>query len=219
MSSHWLTVGQQQRVDVLGDLSPKTTDVWVAMHGYGQLVEYFKRHFRELATAERAFVLPQGAHKFYLEGTEGRVGASWMTKDAREKDILNQRLYLGAVLDWVVQRAPNARLHIVGFSQGVATAMRFIGYSHHEFSSLLAWAGSWPPDLQERNITALAALKMSAWFGTTDPFVQEAKKQERIDFYAQQYDLHPEIGTYDGAHTFDAAILKAEIERLEFETT
>lgn len=219
MSSHWLTVGQQQRVDVLGDLSSKTSNVWIAMHGYGQLVEYFKRHFRELATEERAFVFPQGAHKFYLQGTEGRVGASWMTKDAREKDILNQRLYLGAMMDWVVQRAPEARLHIVGFSQGVATAMRFIGYTHHRFETLLAWAGSWPPDLQERSRDAIAQMKMSAWFGTQDPFVDPEKKRERIALYAEKFGLHPEVGSYEGAHTFDAEILKSEIGRLEQETT
>ena len=39
-------------------------------------------------------IAPQGLHKFYLEGTSGRVGASWMTKENREDDIKNYLVYL-----------------------------------------------------------------------------------------------------------------------------
>ena len=62
MSKFFLEVPQKQRVDVLGTLNESTTDVWIALHGYGQLVEYFQRHFRSMVTPTRAFVFPQGAH-------------------------------------------------------------------------------------------------------------------------------------------------------------
>lgn len=215
MSKHFLEARQKQRVDVLGELNESTTDIWLALHGYGQLVEYFQRHFRGSVSASRAFVFPQGAHKFYLQGTEGRVGASWMTKEDRLTDIDNQRLYLDEVCNWALTQAPNARFHMVGFSQGVATGMRFLGHSKVTFHSLLAWAGSWPPDLDEKSQLATRALHMSAWFGTVDPFVDEAKKQERITHYHENYGIIPEVGMYDGAHTFDSDILASEIARLE----
>ena len=122
--THWIPVAQEQIVDSLGTLSDATKHVWVGLHGYGQLVQLFARHFRSLATEERAFVFPQGPHKFYLNGVHGRVGASWMTKDERLVDITNQRLYLGFVFQWIKQHAPKATIHCVGFSQGVATIMR-----------------------------------------------------------------------------------------------
>ena len=215
MSTHFLEVRQKQRVEVLGELHENTTDIWLALHGYGQLVEYFQRHFRGSVSSSRAFVFPQGAHKFYLQGTEGRVGASWMTKEDRLTDIVNQRLYLDEVCNWVSTQAPNARFHMVGFSQGVATGMRFLGYSTVTFHSLLAWAGSWPPDLDENSQASTRALHMSAWFGTEDPFVDEAKKQERINHYKENYSIVPEVGTYEGKHTFDSDILASEIARLE----
>ena len=191
MSKFFLEVPQKQRVDVLGTLNESTTDVWIALHGYGQLVEYFQRHFRSMVTPTRAFVFPQGAHKFYLQGTEGRVGASWMTKEDRLTDIENQRLYLNEACRWILSEAPSTRLHMVGFSQGVATGMRFLGHSEVPFQSLLAWAGSWPPDLGDSSQEALRTMYMSAWFGTQDPFVDEEKKQERCALYADKFNLHP----------------------------
>lgn len=218
MSKFFLEVAQKQRVDVLGTLNESTTDIWIGLHGYGQLVEYFQRHFRSMVTPVRAFVFPQGAHKFYLQGTEGRVGASWMTKEDRLTDIENQCLYLNEVCRWVLSEAPNARVHMVGFSQGVATGMRFLGHTTVPFQSLLAWAGSWPPDLEEKSQEALRTMNMSAWFGTNDPYVDEEKKQERCALYAEEFNLHPEVNTYEGAHSFDSNILASEIARLELVT-
>ena len=87
MNTHWLEVPQQQRVDVVGTLTAETKELWLGLHGYGQLVQFFSRHFRDLANLHRAFIFPQGPHKFYLEGVHGRVGASWMTKEDRLVDI------------------------------------------------------------------------------------------------------------------------------------
>ena len=93
MSKHLLEVTQKLRIVSLGKLNKNTTNIWLALHGYGQLVEYFKRHFVPLSQDTRAFLFPQGPHKFYLQGTEGRVGASWMTKEDRLIDIDNQHLF------------------------------------------------------------------------------------------------------------------------------
>ena len=215
MSTHFIEALQKQRIDSLGELNESTTNIWFALHGYGQLVEYFKRHFVPLVQNGRAIILPQGAHKFYLNGTEGRVGASWMTKEDRLTDIDNQRLFLNEAISWAAAKAPNARFHMVGFSQGVATGMRFLGYSCVSFHSLLAWAGSWPPDLDEKSRMVLAQTTMSSWFGTTDPFIGMTKREERITLYKNEFDLRPEVNTYDGGHTFRSDILANEINRLE----
>lgn len=215
MSTMWLPVAQEQRVDVLGELGVKTREVWIALHGYGQLVAYFQRHFRACVTEQRAFVFPQGQHKFYLNGVSGRVGASWMTKDEREKDIENQRRYLSEVMRFVRKQCPNARFHLVGFSQGVATGMRFLGYSPEAFTSVLAWAGSWPPDLDAKGLNALREVQFQGWFGDNDPFIGAEKQREILEWYRSEYEWVPEVGYYEGGHAFDKAILKSEIERLE----
>jgi predicted esterase len=213
--THWIPVAQEQRVDSLGTLSDATKHVWVGLHGYGQLVQFFARHFRSLATEERAFVFPQGPHKFYLNGVHGRVGASWMTKDERLVDIANQRLYLGFVFQWIKQQAPKATIHCVAFSQGVATIMRCIGHPDVQPSSILAWAGSWPPDLDETNRAALEELRFKACFGTRDEYITTEKQQEMRGYYLEKYNFEPSVSVYEGGHSFDVEKLAQEIATLE----
>ena len=213
--THWIPVAQEQRVDSLGTLSDATKHVCVGLHGYGQLVQFFARHFRSLATEERAFVFPQGPHKFYLNGVHGRVGASWMTKDERLVDIANQRLYLGFVFQWIKQQAPKATIHCVAFSQGVATIMRCIGHPDVQPSSILAWAGSWPPDLDETNRAALEELRFKACFGTRDEYITTEKQQEMRGYYLEKYNFEPSVSVYEGGHSFDVEKLAQEIAILE----
>ena len=158
MRQHWISTEQEQRMDVLGELKPSTKHIWIGLHGYGQLVEFFQRTFRDLATEDRAFVFPQAPHKFYINGVSGRVGASWMTKDERLKDIENQKKYLTTVINWAHAKAPSTPIHVLAFSQGVATIIRFLGHSPVRISTLLAWAGSWPPDASEENVKALSKI-------------------------------------------------------------
>lgn len=213
--THWIPVAQEQRVDSLGALSESTKHVWVGLHGYGQLVQFFARHFRSLVTEERAFVFPQGPHKFYLNGVHGRVGASWMTKDQRLVDIANQRIYLGFVFRWIKKQAPNATIHCIGFSQGVATIMRCIGHEDVQPSSLLAWAGSWPPDLDKTNRATLEKLRFKACFGSQDEYITTEKQQEMIGYYLEKYNFEPLVSVYEGGHSFDAEKLAQEIATLE----
>lgn len=213
--THWIPVAQEQRVDSLGALSESTKHVWVGLHGYGQLVQFFARHFRSLVTEERAFVFPQGPHKFYLNGVHGRVGASWMTKDQRLVDIANQRIYLGFVFRWIKKQAPKATIHCIGFSQGVATIMRCIGHEDVQPSSLLAWAGSWPPDLDKTNRATLEKLRFKACFGSQDEYITTEKQQEMIGYYLEKYNFEPLVSVYEGGHSFDAEKLTQEIATLE----
>jgi len=213
--THWIPVAQEQRVETLGALSDATNHVWVGLHGYGQLVQFFARHFLSLVTEKRAFVFPQGPHKFYLNGVHGRVGASWMTKDERLVDIANQRKYLGFVFEWIKQQAPKATIHCIGFSQGVATIMRCIGHEDVQPSSLLAWAGSWPPDLDETNRSTLEKLRFKACFGTQDEYITTEKQQEMIGYYLEKYNFEPLVSVYEGGHSFDAEKLAQEIADLE----
>lgn len=215
MSKHFLPVEQQQQVHTLGELDTETQHLWLGLHGYGQRVEFFERHFREAVVPGRAFVFPQAPHKFYLSGVEGRVGASWMTKEERLVDIDNQRTYLNAVVEWATKKAPNAKLHIVGFSQGVATGMRYLGYNARPIASLLAWAGSWPPDLDERSTEVLKTIRFKAWFGSDDPFIGRDKQTFMRSHYFDHYQFSPEVETYQGGHHFEKTSLYSAIQRLE----
>ena len=69
----------------------------IVMHGYGQLAKYFSRKFHSCPSSYY-IVAPEGPHRFYKQGYSGRVGASWMTKEAREVDIKDNLNWLNALL-------------------------------------------------------------------------------------------------------------------------
>ncbi len=78
--------------------NPNTAKIIVfALHGYGQLAEFFVRKFNVLNETDYFIVAPEGLHRFYLKGASGRVGASWMTKQERQSDINDYINYLDDV--------------------------------------------------------------------------------------------------------------------------
>ena len=119
-----IAVARTARVFCIGPPIASASRVLYALHGYGQLPAYFLRKFEPLAEAGWTVVAPEGLHRFYTEGTSGRVGASWMTREDRATDIGDYLAYLAQVQE----RFPlpsNGRAVLLGFSQGVATAARW----------------------------------------------------------------------------------------------
>ena len=55
MAKHFLEVAQKQRLDCLGTLDDSTQHVWLALHGYGQLVGIFSDIF-EMVSPSRALL-------------------------------------------------------------------------------------------------------------------------------------------------------------------
>ncbi len=95
------------------------------LHGYGQLAKFFIRKFKDLGD-QYTIIAPEGQHYFYLRGTSGRVGACWMTKENREQDIENYINYLNAVHAEISSEHDWQEVSILGFSQGVAKAFRWL---------------------------------------------------------------------------------------------
>ena len=69
-------------------------EIWLVLHGYGQLAEFFIGKFQGFDSSERLFVAPEATNYGYLTGLAGRVGANWMTKHEREIAIENNHRYL-----------------------------------------------------------------------------------------------------------------------------
>ena len=85
MIKKFLTVSRKARYFQLGKATQKTSDVWVVLHGYGMLSEFFIKKFKNLESNNTLIVAPEGLNMFYLDGKYDRVGASWITKEEREK--------------------------------------------------------------------------------------------------------------------------------------
>jgi len=180
----------------------------LALHGYGQLAQYFYRKFNSL-TNDYGLVIPEGPHRFYLEGSSGRVGASWMTKEWREQDISENTRYLLQITAEIRSSNPTAQLTLLGFSQGGATAARLYQADPALFSQLILWASVFPPDIAMQQFPQ--GNKMDFVIGSNDPyFAAESKAKIQEEYLALGFDIH----TFEGVHDLDLQTLLALLNQL-----
>lgn len=213
MEQH-LTVARTARYEQLGEPSAATRQLWLVAHGYGQLAEYFSRHFKSVQAADpegTVIVAPEALARFYLSGTGGRVGASWMTSADRQAEIADQAAYLDALLAHLRTACPpDVRVTVLGFSQGTATVSRWLagrrdGWRPHQ---LILWAGDFPADIEaaaaQRLLQGLPVVLVS---GEQDGYVGPEKLQAQ----AEALRLHgAQITTksFEGTHTLYPPLLR-----------
>ncbi|MGQ3013001.1 MAG: alpha/beta hydrolase [Flavobacteriales bacterium] len=193
--------------------SAEVRNVWLLLHGYGQLARYFIRHFEPFFSTDTLFVAAEGLSHFYLEGTSGRVGASWMTKHKRERDIRD----IGAWLDILQQDIaaavhPQVRWNVLAFSQGCAVALRWLYASPLQPAKVVLWGGTLPHDI--------AMPQQQAWLNRTDlhivngdrdPFLQNVNLTDiRKVFDGEQirYTWH----TFGGGHQLHEDTIRTLIQ-------
>ena len=186
-------------------------EVWFVLHGYSMLAASFLRWFEPAARPGRLLVAPEGLSRAYFEekGTR-RVGASWMTKEDREAEIEDYVRYLDLLAERILAGVPGSpRVEIHGFSQGTATACRWVAFGRRTASRLLLWGGSVPPDLPlDRYGPLLARRGLELAIGTRDRYISAAdvdREQARLAAAG----LTPQVHRFEGGHRVDAATLEA----------
>ena len=148
------------RYAVLGPEDGPVREVWMACHGYGQLVTHWARHFRAVERPGRLVIVPEALNRFYvgeIGSRDRRVGASWMTREEREADVADVVRYLDDVFVAACARAdadPHAvPLTAFGFSQGTASVVRWLALSPlvarraKRADRVILWGGGMPHDL------------------------------------------------------------------------
>ena len=194
----------------LGIINEDTEEVWFTLHGYGQLSKYFIRKFRSIANDKRVIVAPGGLSRFYLEGFDGRVGATWMTSEERLLDIENYIHYLQSVYEEVKRKLGDkpVKVHFLGFSQGAATVVRWLEKHEDPFERLILWAGSFPHDMDFPVIGhKLADKRVVMVRGDQDPFVTEEVKQRQLEVI-NKLGLPIKHVSFEGVHDIDTPTLE-----------
>ena len=195
-----------------GEASAKK--IWVVLHGYGQLAQFFARKFMVLNDLGIAVVAPEGLSRFYLEDVttrvqtgNTRVGATWMTRENRHMDINNYLAYLNAVYQRECT-APGTEVTLLGFSQGAATASRWAVSRPHTFRHLVLWAGILPPDMEVASANeALGSLQVTSVVGVHDPFFTEERKKEMMTI-SERLGITPQLITFEGGHEINEGVLR-----------
>jgi predicted esterase len=172
MREHHLLVHRSARFVTLGPTDGSAREVWVVLHGYGQLASRFGEAFAALDDGTRLIVVPEGLSRFYLDQSSGRVGASWMTREDRAVEIDDYVRYLDAVAEAVTTGFPPRPMHLLGFSQGSATACRWIERGAVRPVRLIVWGGEIPPDLDwSRARSRFARIPVVLVAGTEDRYI------------------------------------------------
>ena len=185
-------------------------EVWFVLHGYAQRAEEFLEEFQIIQSPGRMFVAVEGLSRFYRRGSSGEVGASWMTSVARDDEIAD---YIGA-LDAIyselgLDERRDVRVHVLGFSQGCATAFRWALMGRSRIDRLIGWAGDVPPDLDlDQHASALADLDLQLIFGARDRFVSEDRLAEQMARLAEA-GVARRLWRFEGAHRMDRETLTA----------
>lgn len=188
----------------IGDITDNTKAIWLIFHGYGQLVEHFHTHFSVIDPVYNRLVFPQGLSKFYLKGVDKQIGASWMTAYDREVDIQNYISYLDQIYQLEVN-PHNINVNVIGFSQGVHTASRWIHHSNIPYQKFIAWGAGLANEIDREIVGQSFRGENYVVIGDQDRFVSaealEATKlrYEAIGFnyklisYHGTHDIYPEV--------------------------
>ncbi len=210
MTAHTFTTPRTARYYVLGTPSAETRHVWFVFHGIGQQAGYFIRHFEGIVDAETVVVAPEGLSRYYLDGKYERVGASWMTREMRMEEIQDQITFLDGLASTLFSEAfPQASppaLHLLGFSQGVATAWRWLMQGTPQPDSLILWAGRSPEEYSEKGVKRLLEIPLWAGAGTKDPYVSEPLARQEWAKLSSRFS-HLQTFRFEGKHTMDIEAL------------
>lgn len=153
------------------------------LHGYGQLAPYFIRKF--VAQEDYFIVAPEGMHRFYLNGSSGRVGASWMTKEERLDDIEDNCNWLCELHSQITRENKFEKIIVLGFSQGGATAARWYFDQRMNADHLIMWASVFPPDLNPDELLKKDGKGHHFVLGTEDEYFDQEEQKQAIAFYTE----------------------------------
>jgi predicted esterase len=211
MRQHHLTVSRTARYFTLGPDSG-AGEIWFVLHGYGQLAERFLGNFAPLNDGSRLLVAPEGLSRFYVSHADKKVGATWMTREDRLNEIGDYVRYLDALAADVRGRASaNAPHHVLGFSQGCATAVRWVTQGETRARRLVLWGGEVPPDLALERAevrTRLASVELLIVAGSADEFITPKIVRRDVERLEENGVPHRVI-RYQGGHEILADVLGA----------
>lgn len=179
------------------------------LHGYGQSAEHFLRKFRPAFKNDVLWVAPEGLHRYYTQGSSGRVGASWMTREAREDDIADYVHFLDQVWSTLKpQIASNCEIEVLGFSQGAATAARWVAFGAVKPARVIFWGGLFPPDMDwERSASTWQDLPVESIIGDADEYYSDEEFRSYYEPLKKYFGVL-RSHTFEGGHTITEEGLK-----------
>jgi predicted esterase len=169
-----ITYKTSSSYSTLNELTERTKTVWFVCHGMGYLSRYFLKYFKGLNTDENYIIAPQAPSKYYIQ-PKMHVGANWLTRDDTGTGMLNILNYFDSVFE--AEKIPkDINLIVLGYSQGVSVAMRYLAQRQLQCNQLVLHSGGIPKELTANDFKYLSKdTKVKLIYGTEDEYLDEAR--------------------------------------------
>jgi predicted esterase len=188
---------------LIRDAAAPSSSLLVGFHGYAQNAEDMLEELERVPGSERwTLVSVQGLHRFY-RGGDGRVVASWMTRQDRELAIADNIAYVDRVVGTVLDGVTDARLVFLGFSQGVAMAYRAAVKGPRRARGIIAVGGDVPPDVQGVPAGRFPPVLIAA--GERDEWYTAAKR-EADEAFLREHGVQHDVFRYPEGHAFTPGV-------------
>ena len=207
-----ISISKTGKYSQIGKCSKKINNVWIVLHGYGMLSEYFVKKFECIINETTLVIAPEATNRFYLGNNYNRVGASWMTKLDREQEISDNILFLDKLFSIIKKDIghDNFKLNTLGFSQGGPALVRWLMSNKLNTNSLILWGSDIPKDsLVIENKSRWNSMNLKIVIGKNDEYINEEKKQEFVGV-VKSYGLKYELIEYEGSHK----IIEEELKKI-----
>lgn len=190
----------------LNEKTSKTKTVWLVFHGIGYLSRYFLKYFKHLNPEENYIIAPQAQSKYYLDSEYRHIGASWLTRDNLEEGIQNMLSYVDAVYD-TENLADVKNLNILGYSQGVSIATRFVVRRRIQCKNLIMHSGKIPEELKPEDFNFLENTQFSFIYGTNDEYLKTGIVKVETERLKKLFPKNLEIIKFEGGHEMNKDVL------------
>ncbi|MDO6597343.1 dienelactone hydrolase family protein [Oceanihabitans sp. 2_MG-2023] len=190
----------------LNSLTNKTKNVWFVCHGMGYLSRYFLRYFEGLNKDENYVIAPQAQSKYYSTPKFKHVGASWLTKENTATETENVMRNFDAIL--TAETLPkNINLIVLGYSQGVSVATRYVAKRKLPCAQLVLHSGSIPKELEIEDFTFLKA-KVTMIYGTEDEYLNQERITYETNKAKELFGSNLHIVPFNGKHVVNVELIK-----------
>jgi len=213
---HHLTVKRTAHYCTLGHDIKDAEQVWIALHGYGQLASRFIRKFDKLDLTKHHIISPEALSHFYYKRSPSIVGASWMTSHQRLSEIEDYLSYLDQIYEKLADKmTAEQKLNIIGFSQGTTTMWRWISHSRPVLNSIVMWAGEYPSDVDYSSMCGYIEKIQYKFYclGDQDEFIT-ADYHQKLSTFADKQGLGFHDLSFSGAHRIDKKLLSKIADQL-----
>lgn len=189
----------------LNTLSEKTKKVWFVCHGMGYLSRYFLKYFEGLDTEENYIIAPQAQSKYYIPPKFKHVGASWLTKENTIKETENVMRYFDAVIN-NEQLPDSIPLIVLGYSQGVSVAMRYVAKRQLQCDKLVLMSGGIPKELEASDFD-FSDMAVQFVYGSDDEYLDDERMAYEQARAKELFGQNVNIEVFEGNHRVNTEII------------